>query len=59
MALLGAFTILLTWLFLPKSKPVALSGEMNAKKPSVKEMVKGKYGRSWFTPLLAVWLTEV
>ena len=41
MALLGAFTILLTWLFLPKSKPVALSGEMNAKKPSVKEMVKG------------------
>lgn len=41
MALLGAFTILLTWLFLPKSKPVVLSGEMNAKKPSVKEMVKG------------------
>ena len=41
MALLGACTILLTWVFLPKSKPVPLSEGVKAKKPSLREMAKG------------------
>lgn len=41
MALLGACTILLTWVFLPKSKPMPLSEGVIAKKPSLREMAKG------------------
>ena len=41
MALLGACTILLTWAFLPKSKPMPLPEGVKAKKPSLREMVKG------------------
>ena len=41
MTLLGACTILLTWAFLPKSKPMLLSEGVKAKKPSFREMVKG------------------
>ena len=41
MALLGACTILLTWVFLPKSKPIPLSEGVTAKKPSLREMTKG------------------
>lgn len=41
MALLGACTILLTWIFLPKSKSMPLPEGVKAKKPSLREMVKG------------------
>ena len=41
MALLGACTILLTWIFLPKSKPMPLPEGVTAKKPSLREMAKG------------------
>lgn len=41
MAVLGACTILLTWVFLPKTKPALIAGEGKAKGLSVKEMLKG------------------